>query len=83
VIGRKEDIADLAHRVWSEWWIYHRSRCHVVPVEGEDVLIIPAEYVARWDRQADTSYPDLSDAEKKSGRAIAKRYLKLMVVQNV
>jgi hypothetical protein len=41
-------------------------------------LVIPAELVARWTKQMDTSYSELSEHEKESDREQVRRYLPLI-----
>lgn len=68
---KREALAALAHEQWSGWMRYLFSRC----VWDRCALLIPAEWEARWKRQMDTPYADLSEAEKESDRAEADRVL--------
>ena len=44
----------------------------------EGTWTMPAEYVARWDRQLNTPYLQLSEPEKDSDRAEADKFLSLI-----
>lgn len=70
--GIVERLSNLAHISWSNWmkWVFELS------TENEDGSVtIPAKSVERWKRRIDTSYFDLSEAEKNSDRIEAIRYL--------
>lgn len=74
-------LADLAHRVWAEWWEYQRSCCESLepPLKsGETAIVIPPKKLSRWDRQARTNMIDLPPGEDKSDFEIADRYLELV-----
>ena len=79
-----EELADLAHIVWAEWMRYMLSRRHgtASALEDPDVkhTILPADLVDRWSRQMTTPYADLPEEEKESDRAIARRYLQVMLL---
>lgn len=67
-----EIVANVEHERWSHWQRYLHQQC----VQGADgSLVIPAELVTRWARQMDTSYAQLSEAEKESDREQAIEYL--------
>jgi hypothetical protein len=70
-----EALAAVEHERWSHWQRYLHSRCD----RAEDgSLILPAELVARWERQMDTPFRQLSDAEKQSDREQVERYLPII-----
>jgi len=71
-----ELVADEAHEVWSNWMRYLFSKCSVT-VNGE--LVIPKDLEERWARQMDTPYDNLSEKEKDSDRAIAEKYMKIIL----
>lgn len=65
-------LADMAHEVWAHWMRYLFS----VSVQNEDGSVtIPADKVARWKRQMDTNYYDLTEREQRSDISQAKKYL--------
>lgn len=72
----REQLADLEHQRWAGWQRYLHSRCIKLPEGG---LVIPAEFVRRWERQMDTHYKDLSEKEKQSDREQVDRYLPLLL----
>lgn len=73
----REIVADVQHQIWSHWTIYQFSIC----TRNEDGSItIPKEKVERWERQALTAYPDLSEKEKESDR---KQADKIIAVQHL
>lgn len=67
---KRESLAAYAHDAWSRWMRYLFSKC--VETTGGDA-IIPAESVARWKRQMETTYADLPGKEKLSDLAEADR----------
>jgi len=71
-----EELAAAEHERWSHWQRYLHSRCE----RREDgSLVIPAELVARWERQMATPYAQLSAAEKQSDRDQVKKYLPILI----
>ena len=60
-----EQLADKEHAGWAHWMKYLFSKC-IQDDFGQ--MIIPADLVTRWLRQARTSYADLSEQEKQSDR---------------
>jgi hypothetical protein len=67
----REAVADLCHEQWTGWMRYLFSRCEITR-EG---ALIPAMWVARWQRQMDTPYAKLSQHEQDSDRKEADRFL--------
>ena len=41
-------------------------------------LLLPADLVARWEKQIDTNYAGLDDQERESDREQVRRYLPLI-----
>ncbi len=70
-----EKLADVEHQRWASWQDYLHRVCE--PRE-DGALIIPAEFVARWERQIATPYADLSEREQESDREQVRRYLHLV-----
>ena len=67
-----EKLAAVEHDGWARWQKYLFSKCK----KGEDgSMIIPKEYVERWQRQVATKYEDLSDEEKESDRKEVRKFL--------
>jgi len=71
-----DELAALIHDIWAEWWKYQKQ-WNDAKIEYPDHLMLSPDKVKQWDRQADTSYFDLSDQEQKSDLKIAARYMKL------
>jgi hypothetical protein len=71
-----ETLAAIEHERWSHWQHYLHEQCD----PGRDgALIIPADLVKRWERQASTSYSALSEREKESDREQVQKYLPLVL----
>jgi len=60
-----EQLADKEHASWSHWMAYLFSICQK---ESDGSVIIPANLVERWQRQATTPYVQLTEREKQSDR---------------
>jgi hypothetical protein len=67
-----EKLAALEHKRWAHWQRYMHSKGSRLP---DGSLILPAELVARWEKQIDTNYVKLSDVEKESDRDQVRKYL--------
>lgn len=68
----REILASIQHKIWSHWMTYLFSRCF----ETENgSVIIPAELVQRWKRQASTDYDKLSEEEKEGDREQADKVI--------
>jgi hypothetical protein len=68
----REALAALSHDQWRGWMRYLFSKCKVLP--GGQV-VIPADLVARWQRQMNTAYADLPANEKSSDQTEADRMI--------
>ncbi len=68
-----EALADLEHERWSGWEKY---RCQMVG-DGSGVSYIDS-HLARWRRQRETAYADLTEKEKESDRVEARKTLELL-----
>ncbi len=70
--GLVEQLAAIEHERWSHWQKYMHSKATKQP---DGSMVVPAELVARWEKQMSTDYADLSDGEKTersgSGREIS------------
>jgi hypothetical protein len=68
--SKREDLADLMHRVWARWTAYMLALCHEPKLrEG-------------WQRQMETPYSKLSEKEKDSDRQIADEILEAIAAWN-
>ncbi len=79
----REQLADLCHSQWSGWMEYLFSKCDstmpkVLSALEDGSLIIPAEFVERWQRQMETPYSELSKSEQDSDRNEADRFLAII-----
>lgn len=76
-----EKLAYIEHERWSDWQAYLFSVCDKNP---NGSLTIPSFFVQKWERQINTRYTNLSEAEKESDRDQVKRYLYLIdPMQNI
>ncbi|MGN6757144.1 MAG: hypothetical protein ACTHMJ_12235 [Thermomicrobiales bacterium] len=70
-----EQLAAIEHERWAGWQAY----LHGMATRNPDgSLTIPADLVARWDRQIVTTYAELSESEKESDREQVRRYWHLL-----
>lgn len=69
----REVLADTQHSIWSHWMVYLFSRC---TKNDDGSMTIPPDLVERWNRQLDTPYQDLSEAEKGSDRDQADKVIR-------
>jgi hypothetical protein len=65
-------LADVEHERWSHWQQYMHGLGERLP-DGR--LVLPADQVAKWDRQIATPYDALTPAERESDRDQVRRYL--------
>ena len=61
----REKLAALEHGQWAHWTRYMLDN-------------LTSEDIARWRRQPETSYTELSDKEKESDRQWANKVLSLL-----
>jgi hypothetical protein len=73
--GLVEKLAAIEHSRWAHWQRYVHSASLPQP---DGSLVMPAELVARWEKQIATSYADLDDREKESDREQVRKYLPLI-----
>lgn len=66
-----EKWAAVAHDSWSGWYLWMAEHWDETHASGEP-------FRDRWARQARTPYAELSEAEKESDRAEARKYLAAM-----
>lgn len=67
----REQLAVIEHERWAHWQRYMHSLCTRT---DDGSLVIPARSVEHWERQIDTAYGDLTEAEKSSDREQVDRY---------
>lgn len=71
----KEQLAAIQYKIWSHWMRYLFSVC----VCNEDASItIPSDTAARWIKQMNTSYSDLSEQQKESDRHQADKVIAVL-----
>ena len=71
----KEQLAAVEHERWSHWQRYVHSKCIRQP---DGSLLLPADLVARWEKQIETKYEELGEQEKESDREQVRKYLPLI-----
>lgn len=66
-----EQLAAIEHERWADWqrWVHARGER-----KADGSLVLPAFAVAQWERQIETPYAELSEAEKASDREQVRRY---------
>ena len=67
-----ELLAAAEHERWAHWQRYLHGRCERRP---DGSLVIPADLAARWERQMETPYAELTEEERKSDRELVERLL--------
>lgn len=70
-----EKLAAIEHERWSDWQRYVHGLCTRNP---DGSYTIPAPLVERWERQINTPYDQLTEAEKQSDRDQVARYWNLI-----
>ncbi|WP_407792316.1 hypothetical protein [Pigmentiphaga litoralis] len=70
-----DDLADIEHERWSHWQRYMHD--HGIR-QADGSLLIPKQFVDRWDVQMNTTYEALSEQEKESDREQVRKYLPLI-----
>ena len=73
--GLIEKLAAVEHERWSHWQRYVHSKC---TRQSDGSLLLPAELVARWEKQIATKYAELDEMEKESDREQVRKYLPLI-----
>lgn len=74
----REALAGLCHEQWSGWMRYLFGKCTAPIHHTEGGLIIPDEFVKRWNRQVLTPYAMLSEEEKESDRKEADKIIRVL-----
>jgi hypothetical protein len=70
-----DELAALEHQRWAHWQEYVHEKGERRP---DGSLVLPADLVARWQRQIDTPYEDLTNEEKDSDREQVQKYLPIL-----
>jgi len=70
-----EELAALEHERWAHWQKYLHDKGQR---QSNGSVLLPAELVARWERQINTQYADLAVEEKESDREQVRKYLPLL-----
>jgi len=70
-----EKLADYAHEAWAGWM---RFLFRMATTNDDGSVTIPADLVARWQRQTKTPYADLPENEKDSDRAEAMKMMDII-----
>jgi hypothetical protein len=70
-----EQLAAVEHERWSHWQRYVHSKCIRQP---DGSLLLPADLVARWEKQIETKYEELGAQEKESDREQVRKYLPII-----
>lgn len=71
-----DDLAAVEHIRWAHWQRFVHEQASRLP---DGSLLLPAELVARWERQIETSFEELTETEKESDREQVRRYLPIIV----
>ncbi|MCW1410761.1 MULTISPECIES: hypothetical protein [Rhizobium] len=73
--GLLDELAAIEHDRWAHWQRYVHDKSQK---QSDGSLLIPAELVARWEKQIETPFALLSDKEKDSDRKQVQKYLPLL-----
>lgn len=70
-----DQLAAIEHERWAHWQRYMHGKASR---QDDGTLIIPADLVARWEKQIDTPYASLSADEQESDKEQVERYLPII-----
>lgn len=73
--GLIEDLAAIEHERWAHWQQYMHAKGIPQP---DGSLLLPAEFISRWQAQIATKYADLDEKQKESDREQVRKYLPLI-----
>lgn len=68
-------LAAIEHERWSHWQRYMHSKA---TRQEDGALLIPADLVARWEKQIETAYAELTPDEQESDKEQVERYLPII-----
>lgn len=71
----REKLADLCHKQWIGWMKYLFS---IGRFNADGTWTMPQKFVARWHRQIETPYSELSKFEQDSDREEAGKFIEVM-----
>ncbi|WP_314821037.1 hypothetical protein [Arachnia propionica] len=71
-----ERLASIEHDRWAHWQRYIHAHCER---RADGSLVIPPDLVARWERQIETAFVDLSEDEQESDRQQVREYLPVVI----
>lgn len=71
----REALSDEQHKIWSHWMKYMFTQGQM---NEDGSWTMPSDKVARWQKQMNTDYQNLSENEKESDRHQADKILKVM-----
>ena len=74
----REKLAAIEHERWADWqkWVHKKLKPHDDPMRQDFVLT--SELYEAWEKQINTPYDQLSEAEKKSDMEQVDRYWPLL-----
>lgn len=75
--GLRDELATIEHERWSHWQQYMHGKCRAEATEP-GALVVPANLVSQWERQAATGFANLAEKEQESDREQVDRYLPLL-----
>lgn len=94
--GMREHLADIEHKQWAHWTRYMLERLEPAVIAAENRLTDAEVHsetgqeveravqdIARWHRQIETPYGQLTEKEKESDRAWADRVLAIAGVSDL
>ncbi|PCK77502.1 hypothetical protein [Rhizobium sophoriradicis] len=73
--GLVDELASIEHERWAHWQRYVHGQSFKQP---DGSIVVPANLVAKWERQIATPFSQLSDTEKDSDREQVQKYLPLL-----
>ena len=71
-----DDLAAIEHERWAHWQRYLHEKAER---RDDGALVLPADLVARWEKQIACNFAQLSESEKDSDRDQVRRYLPRIV----
>lgn len=74
----RDELAAIEHERWAHWQTYMHSKCHA-DERLPGALVVPAELVVKWERQARLAFSQLDEKERESDREQVDRYLPFIV----